>query len=72
MFRFAIDWLKPDIVPALCKEDKALWNALGLKFQGCHCLLGARDEIVGERRAEMAGTTTKSMPPAKTLLPVMA
>ncbi len=72
MFRFAIDHLKVDITPALCKEDKGLWKALGLKFQGCHCLLGARDEIVGERRAEMAGATTRSMPPTKTLLPVMA
>jgi spore photoproduct lyase len=72
MFRFAIDHLKPDIVPALCKEDKALWKALGLGFQGCHCLLGAKDKIVGERRAEMASNTTKSMPHTKTLLPVMA
>jgi spore photoproduct lyase len=72
MFRFAIDHVKANIVPALCKEDKALWKALGLKFRGCHCLLGTRDEIVGERRAEMAGATTESTPPAETLLPVMA
>jgi spore photoproduct lyase len=72
MFRFAIDRLKVNIVPALCKEDKGLWKALGLKFQGCHCLLGTRDEIVGERRVEMAGATTRSTPPPKTLLPVMA
>jgi spore photoproduct lyase len=72
MFRFAIDHLEADIAPALCKEDKALWKALGLKFQGCHCLLGARDEIVGERRAEMAGTATGRTPSSKALLPVMA
>ncbi|MCJ7501924.1 MAG: hypothetical protein MUP80_02525 [Acidobacteriia bacterium] len=72
MFRFAIEHLKAGITPALCKEDKALWKALGLKFQGCHCLLGARDGIVGERRAEMAATTTRSVPPSKALLPVIA
>jgi spore photoproduct lyase len=52
MFRFAIEHLKPGITPALCKEDQALWNALGLNFKGCHCLLGRNDAVVKERNVE--------------------
>ncbi len=52
MFRFAIERLKTGISPALCKEDAALWKALGMKFNGCHCLLGRNDAIVKERRSE--------------------
>lgn len=41
MFRFALDRLdRRRITPALCKEDISVWNAVGLKFNGCHCLLG--------------------------------
>ncbi len=53
MFRFAIDRLKASITPALCKEDKALWRALRMKFNGCHCLLGRNDAIVKERQIEI-------------------
>jgi len=53
MFRFAIERLKAGITPALCKEDKALWEALGMRFNGCHCLLGRSDAIVKERQVEM-------------------
>lgn len=53
MFRFAMSHLKMSIKPALCKEDRALWKALGLRFDGCHCLLGRNDNIVKERHAEM-------------------
>jgi spore photoproduct lyase len=53
LFRFAIDQLRSKITPALCKEDKALWKALGMRFDGCHCLLGRNDAIVAQRRAEM-------------------
>jgi len=53
MFRFAKEHLKSSITPALCKEDQALWKALGMKFNGCHCLLGRNDAIVKERNAEM-------------------
>ncbi len=53
MFRFAIDRLKTGITPALCKEDRALWKALGMRFDGCHCLLGRNDAIVKERQQEM-------------------
>jgi spore photoproduct lyase len=40
LFRFAVERLdRTRIIPALCKEDVSLWEAVGLKFQGCHCLL---------------------------------
>lgn len=46
MFQFAIERLgKGRAVPALCKEDQSLWKALGLKFRGCHCLLGLDDRL---------------------------
>jgi hypothetical protein len=53
LFRFAVDHLKSSIKPALCKEDRALWKALGMKFDGCHCLLGCNDAIVKTRKVEM-------------------
>ncbi len=46
LFRHAITELADTIVPALCKEDHALWRELGLPFQGCHCLLGSEDSLV--------------------------
>src|SRR5260370_271024 len=49
LFRFAVDHLKSNIKPALCKEDRALWKALGMKFDGCHCLLGRNDAIETSR-----------------------
>ena len=48
LFKFAIECLSSRIVPALCKEDTALWRALGLSFRGCHCLLSAADAVVNE------------------------
>lgn len=48
LFRFAIRRLEARIVPALCKEDQALWRALGLPFRGCHCLLDGSDALVVE------------------------
>ena len=53
MFRFAMKRLRSSITPALCKEDRALWKALGMDFNGCHCLLGRNDAIVKERKQEM-------------------
>ena len=73
MFRFAIDHLNSKITPALCKEDKAVWKALGMRFQGCHCLLGRNDAIVRMRRAEVKQTKSPS-PPTRSgdPLPVLA
>lgn len=41
MYRFALDRLDQSrITPALCREDVSVWDAVGLKIDGCHCLLG--------------------------------
>ena len=48
MFRFAVRRLKANITPALCKEDISLWQKIGFKFNGCHCLLGRIDPVVKE------------------------
>jgi len=53
LFRFAIDRLDARIVPALCKEDQAIWRALELPFRGCHCLLDAGDALVAAAPADV-------------------
>ena len=60
MFRFAVKGLKANITPALCKEDQSLWKEIGLKFNGCHCLLGRSDSIIGESSLFAADAETKS------------
>jgi len=65
--------LKTNIKPALCKEDRALWKALGMHFDGCHCLLGRNDSIVKERHAEMRQPKTADRPAGLgKSLPIMA
>ena len=53
MYRFAFKRLeRSKIIPALCKEDVSVWRAVGLRFEGCHCLLGGGsvpDEIVSSK-----------------------
>lgn len=44
-FRQIKDSLAPGIALGLCKEDESLWRALGLNWQGCHCLHGASDVV---------------------------
>ena len=40
MYRFAVERLdRQRIIPALCKEDVSVWREVGLRFNGCHCLL---------------------------------
>jgi spore photoproduct lyase len=44
LYRFAIERLDHRrIIPALCKEDVSVWKAVGLEFNGCHCLLEGAD-----------------------------
>ncbi|MBM3333309.1 hypothetical protein FJY63_01485 [Candidatus Sumerlaeota bacterium] len=50
MFRFVVNRLDPGIKVALCKEDVSVWHAVGLEFQGCHCLLSSSDALVNERK----------------------
>ncbi len=45
LYRFALERLSPCVVPALCKEDRRVWEALGMRFRGCHCLLGSHDSL---------------------------
>jgi spore photoproduct lyase len=53
MYRFVLSRLdRARITPALCKEDVSVWKAVGLEFDGCHCLLGGHKiskEIVSTR-----------------------
>ena len=46
MFKYVVERLTSNITPALCKEDQQLWNALGLPFHGCHCLIDSSDALV--------------------------
>ena len=51
MLRFAVEHLdRPRIKVALCKEHRSVWTALGLDFQGCHCLLGKDDPLADSQR----------------------
>jgi spore photoproduct lyase len=50
LLRFACKHIdNSKVVPALCKEDKLVWEAVGMEFKGCHCLIGDQDEIVQQR-----------------------
>ncbi|WP_257455624.1 spore photoproduct lyase family protein [Archangium lipolyticum] len=62
MFRFALERLAPRVVPALCKEDVGLWRRLGLKFQGCHCLLGGQDALVEGAAKQVVRRLSPGMP----------
>jgi spore photoproduct lyase len=39
LYSFILNRLDPSIIVALCKEDRKVWNDLGMKFQGCNCLI---------------------------------
>jgi hypothetical protein len=41
--------LDPSVRLGLCKEDASLWQEVGLRWNGCHCLSGPEDEVVAER-----------------------
>jgi len=48
-FRRIRELLGDSIPLGLCKEDQAVWRAIGLSWQGCHCLNGSKDSITSER-----------------------
>jgi spore photoproduct lyase len=48
LLQFAVEHLDDALPVALCKEDKSVWEAAGLQFRGCHCLLGPDDKLVEE------------------------
>jgi hypothetical protein len=49
VFSRVVEHLHPDIKLGLCKEDASVWQAIGLTWEGCHCLSGASDDVVIER-----------------------
>lgn len=49
VFRQVAAMLNPATTLGLCKEDTSVWQAVGLKWQGCHCLHNVSDEVVSER-----------------------
>jgi hypothetical protein len=59
MFKYVVERLTSTITPALCKEDQQLWNALGLPFRGCHCLIDSSDALV--RDAQFDRTLIKTV-----------
>ncbi len=67
MYRFALDRLdRTRITPALCKEDVSVWKAVGLKFDGCHCLLGGSTvpgEIVSTKSYTAVATIRRGRRP---------
>lgn len=65
LFRFAIDKLSAEVIPALCKEDRELWNALGLRFRGCHCLLGASDPLFTESEVKDLARARRTVRPRR-------
>jgi len=49
IFERIAEFLHPDIRLGLCKEDASVWQDLGLRWEGCHCLHSSSDEVVTER-----------------------
>ena len=54
-FRSIKDNLHKDTRLGLCKEDQSIWEAIDVSWDGCHCLHGADDLIVLERREMWEG-----------------
>ena len=49
IFRQIKEELDPSISLGMCKEDRSLWQEIGLGWQGCHCLHGTHDDVAVER-----------------------
>jgi len=54
VFRRIKELLDSTIPLGLCKEDQSVWKAVGLSWQGCHCLNCGADLITSERRSLLA------------------
>lgn len=48
-FKRVAELLNPSVRLGLCKEDASLWQEVGLRWNGCHCLSGQQDDVVSER-----------------------
>ena len=49
VFQLIKEHLGQGISLGLCKEDATMWQEIGAGWQGCHCLHGTADAVVGER-----------------------
>ena len=49
VFQLIKEQLQQGISLGLCKEEAALWQEIGATWQGCHCLHGTTDAVVGDR-----------------------
>jgi DNA repair photolyase len=49
VFQLIKEQLGQGISLGLCKEDATLWQEIGASWQGCHCLHGTADTVVGDR-----------------------
>src|SRR5215218_8638797 len=67
LYRFALARLdRARITPALCKEDVSVWQAVGLRFAGCHCTHAGSDvaeELVSTSRYEDLTNTAQRKRP---------
>ena len=66
VFQLIRELLAPGIRLGLCKEDASMWQAVGADWQGCHCLLGTADSVVG-RRVELLNTRQEPVPIQRSL-----
>lgn len=49
VFQLIKEQLRQGISLGLCKEDATMWQEIGATWQGCHCLHGTNDAVVGDR-----------------------
>jgi len=58
-FQMIKNMLNPEIPLGLCKEDVTMWREIGAAWQGCHCLHGTEDRIVGDRVSALGESPKK-------------
>lgn len=49
VFQLIKEQLGEGIRLGLCKEDASMWQEIGAAWEGCHCLHGTADTVVGDR-----------------------
>lgn len=49
VFQLIKEQLGERISLGLCKEDASMWQEIGAAWEGCHCLHGTADTVVGDR-----------------------
>lgn len=66
VFQKIKDSLNPSIALGLCKEDASMWQEIGAKWQGCHCLFGTSD-MIAQDRVQLLNQPQKPIQIQKTL-----